>query len=71
MIIIDRIEGDYAVVEAGEQMLHIAIAELPQEAAEGDILTQTESGWLIDVQATQARREAMAARRARLLEEEA
>ncbi len=69
MIIIDRIEGDYAVLEAEEEMLHIALSELPAEAGEGDILVQTEQGWMIDAQATQERREAIAARRQRMLED--
>ncbi len=70
MIIIDRIEGEYAVVEAEEEMLQICISELPVEAGEGDILVQTENGWTVDAEATQARREALAARRRRMLDGE-
>lgn len=70
MIIIDRIEGDYAILEAEEEMLQIAVSELPAEAGEGDILTLTDAGWMVDAAATQERREALAALRRRMLEDE-
>lgn len=67
MIIIDRFEGESAILETDEDMITISRAELPQEASEGDILLQTENGWQVDAQATQQRRELFAARRRRLL----
>lgn len=70
MIIIDRIEGEFAILEVEEEMQQIAVSELPAGAAEGDILVQTETGWAIDAEAVQARREALAARRRRMLEGE-
>ena len=51
-------------------MLQIAVSELPAEAGEGDILTLTDAGWMVDAAATQERREALAARRRRMLEDE-
>lgn len=38
MYIIDRFEGDIAVVEADETMLDIPRSQLPAEAQEGDVL---------------------------------
>ncbi len=67
MIIIDRFEGESAILETDEDMITIPRTELPQEASEGDILLQTESGWQVDAQATQQRRELLAARRHRML----
>lgn len=58
MLIIDRLEGCYAVCEndAAEQILlekHL----LPAETKEGDILTMDESGiYRIDKEATEQRR---------------
>ena len=37
--IIDRFEGEYAVVEAEGKMLNIPAALLPREAKEGDVIT--------------------------------
>ena len=39
MLIIDRFEGDFALVECGEQMLKIPKQELPKGAKEGSVLT--------------------------------
>lgn len=36
--IIDRLEGDYAVVEYYDKMLHLPRVFLPAEAREGDVL---------------------------------
>ena len=38
MLIIDRFEGDYAVVETGDGMVNIPKAELPVGAKEGSVL---------------------------------
>ena len=38
MIIIDRFEGDYAVVETDLEIIDIPRAELPANAKEGDVL---------------------------------
>ena len=61
-VIIDRFEGTFAICE-GEghgkeiKMYAIEIAELPQGAKEGDVLTISDSGELsIDQKETAARR---------------
>ncbi len=41
MLIIDRFEGDYAVVETSDGMLNIPIADLPSTVKAGDVLGLT------------------------------
>ena len=38
MIVLDRIEGDRAIVEIGGEMIEIPCSELPNGSKEGDIL---------------------------------
>ena len=38
MMIIDRFEGDFAVVETDNGMVNIPLSELPDGAKEGDVL---------------------------------
>jgi len=46
--IIDRFEGDYAVVEFGEEaMINIEISRLPADAKEGDIICIEDNGRII------------------------
>ena len=37
-ITVDRIEGDYAVLEVGDEMVDFPLKELPKEVKEGDRL---------------------------------
>lgn len=67
MYIIERLEGDTAVIETDDGTLNIPRTELPQTADEGDVLRKTVQGWEVDSEATRARREKLAARRRRLL----
>ncbi len=56
-IIIDKIQGDMAVLERdGKTYLEVKTSSLPQGAREGDILKETTSGLEIDAQATSLRR---------------
>jgi len=41
MLIIDRLEGDFAVVETDNDMINIPRSELPDGAKEGDVLLLT------------------------------
>lgn len=56
MIIIDRFEGNTAVVEADTGMTEIDRALIPQEAEEGDVLCFSDGVYTIDREATDARR---------------
>ena len=51
MLIIDRFEGDYAIVETDKGMANIPRSELPKGAKEGDILRIA-----VDADATEARK---------------
>ncbi len=66
MYIIDRFEGELAVIEHGEDFLNIPRSELPADAEEGSVLAKTEQGWVRDPEAEAARRAAIAERRRRL-----
>jgi len=39
MIVVDRIEGEFAVLEVDGQTIDVPLHELPQGIAEGDILS--------------------------------
>lgn len=66
MIIIDRFEGEHAVLEIDDNMVTIDRALIPKEAEEGDVLYISENGYIIDSAATEARRAAMRERLNRL-----
>jgi hypothetical protein len=51
-MIIDRFEGDYAVLETDEGMVSIHRAYLPSSAREGDAVTYSSGGYSVDRAAT-------------------
>ena len=55
---IDRFEGEYAVCEfeAGK-FIDVPKTDIPKGAKEGDILSKTDNGYLIDKVETEAKRE--------------
>lgn len=57
MYIIDRFEGDIAVVEANDTMLEIPRRLLPSDAQEGDVLQKDGDAYLVDRDATEKRKE--------------
>ena len=57
MLIIDRFENDTAVIENGEEMINIPRSLLPENAKEGDIITESGGGYIIDETATDKRRQ--------------
>lgn len=71
LYILDRWEENTAVIEITDETDHThwqqAMREtLPANAREGDVLVPTEEGWQVDELATEARRQRMAERIARL-----
>jgi len=52
LLIIDRFEGDFAVVETGDGFVNIPRADIPTGAQEGDVLTLG-----LDKAGTEARKE--------------
>lgn len=66
-MILDRFEGDYAVLEltddTGETMhKHLPADWLPEDAAEGDVLVKAEGKYAVDAQETAKRRARAAAK---------
>ena len=57
MLILDRFEEGFAVIEDGGKMLTIKRALLPANAKEGDVLTLENKTYKVDENATKARRE--------------
>lgn len=59
MIIIDRFEGDIAVLETDSGMLEVSRILIPDNAREGDVLNREGGAYTIDAEATDARRMAI------------
>ena len=53
---IDRFEGELAVIEADEKNLEIPRAFLPETAKEGDVLMKDGENFRVDKEATAKRR---------------
>ncbi|NMA79037.1 MAG: DUF3006 domain-containing protein [Clostridiales bacterium] len=58
MLIIDRFEGDFAIIETDEDtFMQIPRKELPQNAREGDIIVKANDEYIIDHESTKKRRQ--------------
>ena len=67
MIIVDRLEGAFAVCEMDDKsMQNIALSELPAGIKEGDVLTVENSAYVIDIKQTAERSERIAQKMSRL-----
>jgi hypothetical protein len=66
MYVLDRVEGDWAVIEYGKTMLQLPKALLPENAKEGDILQIHIS---VDTEQTKTRKESVAEKAERLWED--
>ena len=58
-MIIDRFEGDYAVLETDSGMVNIHRAHLPSAAREGDVVSYSNGGYSIDKNSTGELRDAV------------
>lgn len=58
-MIIDRFEGDFAVVETDNGMTDISRELLPENAKEGDVIGITDGVYYIDDEETQSRRKSI------------
>ncbi|MCM1506511.1 MAG: DUF3006 domain-containing protein [Ruminococcus flavefaciens] len=56
MIVIDRFENNIAVLETEIGITEIERSQLPENAREGDVLTENNGVWSVDVSATEERR---------------
>lgn len=61
-MIIDRFEGDFAVIEDNGKMLNVPRKELPDAAKEGSVLIKSGDSYEIDKTATQNRKASLQAR---------
>ncbi|NLP25971.1 MAG: DUF3006 domain-containing protein [Clostridiales bacterium] len=57
MLIIDRFEGDYAIIEDGEKHFKIERKDIPLDAKESDVLIFLDGKYIIDLVQTQKNRE--------------
>lgn len=64
---IDRIEGEFAVLEQAGETMDIALSELPAGVREGDMLVRTADGWAVDRAAAEEKRSRLAERRRSML----
>lgn len=67
MYSIDRIEGDYAVLEQDGVLTNVPLSELPEGVREGDLLVPTQDGWAECPAAAEEHRRRIVSRRRRLL----
>ncbi|MEQ8237377.1 MAG: DUF3006 domain-containing protein [Syntrophomonadaceae bacterium] len=58
--IIDRFEGQYALVEIAGNIRSISRRRLPEEAREGDVIVLQGRKWKVDQEATQERQNYLA-----------
>ncbi len=67
MIIVDRIEGAFAVCEMDDKsMQNIALSELPAGIKEGDVIAMDNGTYVIDAKQTKERSERIAQKMNRL-----
>lgn len=59
MLIIDRFEGNYAILEDDNKHYEIKKTELPDDCKEGDVITTKDGLYIIDVEQTNLRRQAI------------
>lgn len=67
-MIIDRFEGETAVIETDGGMIGIDVSELPENAREGDVLVLENGRYAVDPEATEQRRKKASDRLRRLFE---
>ena len=67
MTVIDRFEGEYAVLETENGMITLLRSELPEGAAEGDILLYRNGSYTADKTAAAKKRRQTRARLRRLI----
>ena len=60
MLILDRIENDIAVIEADDKIIEVHISELAENAKGGVVLKESDGKYIVDSEATAARKEKLA-----------
>jgi len=69
VIILDRYEGDYAVIEVDNQIINIDRDSLEEGLKEGDVLVFKQGRYYKDEETTKARKKYMADRFSKLWKE--
>lgn len=59
MNVIDRFESDIAVVETDSGMIEVDRSQITGNAHEGDVITENNGVWTVDIPATEKRRAEM------------
>ena len=59
MLIIDRFEGEYAILEDNNYHYEIKNSELPSNCKEGDIIVTKGGMYIVDVEQTKLRQQAI------------
>lgn len=70
MTVIDRFEGEKAVLETEKGMVTVLRSSLPAGAAEGDVIVLRNGSYLTDKKATAERRRQIRSKLRRLIKEE-
>ncbi|WP_173386003.1 DUF3006 domain-containing protein [Ruminococcus flavefaciens] len=70
MIVVDRFEGGYAVLETGNGTVTVLRSSLPEGVREGDVLTERDGRFTIDTSTTEQRRSSHARRLRRLTDKD-
>lgn len=70
MIVVDRFESGYAVLETGNGTAIVLRSSLPEGVREGDVLTERDGRFTIDTNTTVQRRSSHARRLRRLTEKD-
>ncbi|MBD5159158.1 MAG: DUF3006 domain-containing protein [Ruminococcus sp.] len=56
MNVIDRFENNKAVLETDSGLIEIERSRLPENVREGDVVTENNGEWFVDIPATEQRR---------------
>lgn len=56
MTVIDRFENNKAVLETDSGLIEIERSRLPKNVREGDVVTENNGEWFVDIPATEQRR---------------
>ncbi|MDE5772276.1 MAG: DUF3006 domain-containing protein [Ruminococcus sp.] len=56
MNIIDRFENDIAVIETDDGVIEVNRSQIQENAREGDVITENDGVWVVDISATEKRR---------------
>lgn len=67
MIVVDRFEGNFAVLETDSGMIDVEKSRLADDIREGDVIIETENCYVKDYDTTRQRREEMIALRNKLM----